>query len=223
MKYRHLLFLSVLLISKIAFAQPGQPFAKKTSISNILTITLPDGFLYNRLEEMHLDTWSAQVTSGAYEVDYFDTVVAPIETEIDFQTALKGFLIGKFSGPQFEHYDFTVADTSIGNSNGLWLTGFTKETLVPYQHFFCYLTIANDKSYWFFAFQPVAPTLNTEATRFFNSIEFSREKIKERTYLSGPVSVHKKAGEIWSPEQFQKRNVMDREGMPVKPPPPPSP
>lgn len=162
---------------------------KQKKISPVLTMSLPDSFSYNQL--MSLNAYMGQGKSGVYGVDYFDTVVVKIRNEADFRDALKGYLYGKFTDPRLMPYDFSITDTSIGNSNGYFLTGFKKDSGFC-THPFCYLTSAGNNMYYFYACQSDS-CMNNETRQFFHSIEFDKGNFTESGYKLEPVIIHKPA------------------------------
>ena len=164
---------------------------KQKKISRVLTMSLPDSFSYQ--QERILHAYVGHGKYGIYGVDYFDTVVVEIKTEADFRNALKGYLYGKFADPKLLPYDFTITDTSIGNSSGYFLTGFTRDSNFC-THPFCYLTSANDNMYYFYACQS-APGMNNETKQFFHSIQFDKGNFKEYGYKLEPEILHKPAKE----------------------------
>jgi hypothetical protein len=110
----------------------------------------------------------------------------------ELKEALKGYLSGKFSGPELKSYDVTIIDTTIGNSSGFFLTGYTKDSLPSCKYPFCYLTMADNNFYWFYACQATSNITN-ETRQFFHSIQFFPENFKESEYVLPPTTIHKEA------------------------------
>jgi hypothetical protein len=197
------------------------------SINEILTVNFLDSI--TQYKNNILYSYFSKGNSGLYELNYFDTVVAPIKNEHDLDLSLRGFMLGKFTGQQFKMYDLTIVDTSIGNLVGLFLSGIAYDRTQKYRTFYCYLTIANNKSYWFFVYQPTSGAMSQETKIFFNSIQFASTKIIEANYKIKPIREHKKIGKVWyiSPEldfQIESNSKMrdSDSALPPIPPPPPA-
>ncbi len=220
------LFLFFGLMTQLSCAQINSSPKKGKSINEILTVNFLDSVTEYKDNSLH--TYFSKGNFGSYELNYFDTVIAPIENEYDLDLSLRGYMSGKFSGPLFEMYDLTLIDTSIGNLVGFFLTGIAHDTTQELRTFYCYLTIANNKSYWFFAYQPSLSSISQETKSFFNSIQFSTNEIREAHYKIEPIRKHKEIGKIWyiSPEldfPIESNPKMGDSDMalPIKPPPPP--
>jgi hypothetical protein len=219
-----LLFFGIMIQLSCAQTKSSPKNGKK--INEILTVDFLDSVTETKNNSLHI--YFSKGKSGAYELNYFDTVVVSIKNEHELDLSLRGFMSGKFAGPQLENYDLTLIDTTIGNLVGLFLTGIANDTTLEYQTFYCYLTIANNKSYWFFAYQPKLASFSQETNNFFNSIQFTSNKITESNYKIEPIRKHKEIGKVWyvSPEldfpteSIQKIENSDLE-LPSKPPPSP--
>ena len=161
---------------------------KEQKVSEVLSISLPDSskFIQDGVMKEYFDSCSA----GFYGVDYFDTVVAEINNEGTHRDALKGYLTGMMSGDYFKSCDLNIIDTSINNSNGYYITGFALDTLSLRKYPFCYLTTANSKLLWFFAFQN-EEKITKETRQFFASIKFDNEKISEREFVLPKTKIHR--------------------------------
>ncbi len=222
-------FTLVLLVT--VFQLPGahaqMPFGKSTKISAVLNQSLPDSFFADK--NGCINTWSGGDSMEWYEVNYFDTIVVKISNEPDFNLALKGFVAGKFAGDGFKSYDLWLTDTLIGNLPGLFISGRTDDTLQDIRKFYCFVTIANSKSYWFF-YSLRFPSIPTgKAAGFFSSIQFNRDKIKEAAFKTDSFKKHKAIGKTWylspeldypmPPKEIKKAD----KGKPSYPPPPPPP
>jgi hypothetical protein len=191
------LFITVFIIPG-AHAQLS--LTKSTAISRVLHLSIEDTFLMNKNRCLY--TYFRDDSLDAFEVNYFDTVVVKTKNESDFNIALKGFTAGKFAGEMLRHYDLRLTDTSIGNLSGLFITGTTHKMQEGFKKFYCYLTIANNNSYWFFYYQKTATAQSKRGKRFFSSIQFDRSKITEAACRVKPFKKHKEVGEVWylSPE-----------------------
>jgi len=163
---------------------------QQKTISDVLTISLPDSALFNK--ESSLNATFAEGRFGLYGVDFFDTVVVYIENEKDFLNALKGYIGGKLGTTELRSFDLMVRDTSIGNSNGFFMTGYTNDSLERYKFPFCYVTLANSNFYWFYSLQHT-PDITDETRQFFHSIEFDKEKLQEAGYRLPAMRFRKKA------------------------------
>lgn len=163
---------------------------QKKTISKVLTISLPDSSTFNKVSSLNASFGKGKY--GLYGVDYYDTIVVYIETEADFKNALKGYISGKLGTPQLKSYDLIVRDTTIGNSSGYFLTGYTNDSVEPYKYPFCYVTLANNNFYWFYALQHTSNITN-ETRQFFHSIQFDRENSKESEYELPTTRFHKEA------------------------------
>lgn len=161
---------------------------KEQKISEVLSISLPDtsAFIQDEVMKEYFDS----CTAGIYGVDYFDTVIAEINSEQTFRDALKGYLTGMMSGDYFKSCELNIIDTSISNSSGYYITGFTRDTLAWRKYPFCYLTTANSKLLWFFAFQN-EKQIAKETRQFFSSIKFDNEKISEREFVLPRTRIHR--------------------------------
>jgi hypothetical protein len=191
--YRITYILLFILASCSTKKNPGTPLVidpswQKKKISRILTISLPDSSRFNKVSILNASFGTGRF--GLCGVDYYDTIIVYIENESDFQKALKGYIGGKLGNPQLNSYDLTVRDTTIGNSSGYFLTGFTNDTLQPYKYPFCYVTLADNNFYWFYSLQHTANITN-ETRQFFSSIQFARENLKEPEYQVPPTWFHK--------------------------------
>jgi hypothetical protein len=161
---------------------------KEQKISEVLSISLPDSSTFRQDEVMkeYFDSCSA----GIYGVDYFDTVVAEINNEQTYRAALKGYLTGMMSGAYFKSCELNIIDTSISNSSGYYITGFTPDTLALRKYPFCYMTTANSKLLWFFVFQN-EEKITKETRQFFASIKFDNGKISERGFVLPKTRIHR--------------------------------
>lgn len=150
------------------------------SISGVLSISLPDSgyFIQDGVMMEYVDSCSA----GIYGVDYFDTIVVAINNEPMYWEALKGYLTGMLTGDYLRFCELNIIDTSIGNSNGYYITGSNTDTLSWRKYPFCYLTTENSKLVWFFAFQNERNITN-ETRQFFGSIKFDDQKRSERGFV----------------------------------------
>jgi tRNA_anti-like len=224
------IFTLVLCIT--AFQLPGTyaqvSFKNSTTINAVLNLGVPDSFSASK--SGYINTWVGGDSLESYELTFFDTVVVKISNEQDFNIALKGFVAGKFAGEGFKPYNLQLTDTLTGNLPGLFISGTTDDTLQEVRKFYCFVTIANSNSYWFFYYMSI-PSLPTEkADSFFSSIQFDRKKIKEAAFKISSFKKHKAAGKAWylSPEldypmipAERKKGNQDRPSYPPPPPPPP--
>lgn len=197
------------------------------TISPVLSISFPDSFSTSK--DGIINTFYGGDSLQSYEINYFNTVVVKTNDEETFSLALKGFIAGKFAGDAFKSFDLRLTDTLIGNLPGLFISGTTNAPLQEVRKLYCFLTIANSKSYWFFFYlsSPSLPT--TKAVQFFSAIQFNRSKIKEANFKIRSFKKHKAVGEVWyiSPEldypMYSKGNngKLDEPSYSTPPPMPP--
>lgn len=197
------------------------------TISPVLNLHYPDSVSTHK--DGFINNYFGGDSLQSYEVNYFDVVVVKTNDEETFSLALKSFIAGKFAGDGFKSYDLQLTDTLIGNLPGLFISGTTDDTLQEVRKLYCFLTIANSKSYWFFFYlsSPSLPT--TKAAQFFSAIQFNRSKIKEANFKIRSFKKHKAVGEVWytSPEldypMYSKRNNgnLDEPSYTAPPPMPP--
>lgn len=157
-------------------------------VSEVLHISLPDSstLIQDGVMKEYFDSCSA----GLYGVDYFDTVVAEINSERIYREALKGYLTGMMSGDYFKSCELNIIDTSISNSSGYFITGFSTDSFSLRKYPFCYMTTANSKLLWFFVFQN-EEKITKETRQFFASIKFDNEKISERGFVLPRTKIHR--------------------------------
>jgi tRNA_anti-like len=222
----------ILLLLIMIFRLPGThaqaPFKNSTKISAVLNVNLPDSS--SEIKDGFVTTYYGGDTLESYELNYFDTNVVKISSEFDLNLVLKSFVAGKFAGEGYKSYDLRLTDTLVGNLPGLFISGTTDDTLQETKKFYCFVTIANSNSYWFFYYlrSPSLPT--TKADNFFSSIQFNRNKIKEAAFKIHSFKMHKAIGKTWylSPEldypmstNERKKRTKDKPSYLPKPPPPP--
>lgn len=198
-----------------------------TKINAILDLDFPGSF--STTKNGHVTNYFGEDTLGSYELIYFDTVVVRTSSEPYFNMALKGFVAGRFAGEGFKSHDLVLTDTLVGNLPGLFITGKTDDTLQDVKRFYCFVTVANSNSYWFYYYwkKPSLPV--NRADSFFSSIQFKSAKIKEAAFTINAVRKHKAIGEAWylSPELDypipSEESMATNPGASSYPPPPPPP
>jgi hypothetical protein len=164
---------------------------QKKTINKVLTISLPDSSLFEH--SGYVKANYGQGKSGYYCVDHYDTVLAYVNSQTDFKQALKEFLGIQFGHAQLIPCDLIVIDTTIGNSAGYFITGYSTDSLASCKYPFCYLTLANNHFYWFYACQS-SSNITHETRQFFQSIQFIRENFKEADYKLPHQRIRKIAG-----------------------------
>jgi hypothetical protein len=202
------------------------PLEKATTINGVLKLDLPDTISTSKEGNIH--TYFGGDSLESYEITVFDTVLVKTDNEATFNIALKSFVAGKFAGEGFRPYKLLLTDTLIGSLPGLFIIGITNDTLQEARKFYCFVTIANSKAYWFFYYFKM-PTLPTKkAQSFFSSIQFERYKIKEASLKIQSFKERKMAGKVWyiSPELDSPLPLSEskKENRDISyPPPPPMP
>ncbi len=227
---RKQVFTLVLFIT--VFQLPGThaqvSFENSTKISAVLNMSFPDSFSTSK--NGYINTYFGGDSLDSFELIYFDTVIVKITSEQDFNIVLKSFVAGKFAGEGFKSYDLRLTDTLIGNLAGLFIRGTTYDTLQEVKKFYCFVTIANSNSYWFFYYLSIPDLPTKKADRFFSSIQFDRNKIKEAAFKIRSFKKHKVFGKTWylSPEldypitsYESKKENKDTPSYPPPPLPPP--
>ncbi len=169
--------------------------SKDISIGDLRNVHFPD--TPTTTITSSLNHFLYQNPESSLELTYFDTIVARTKNADDFATALRGYVSGRFSGRTFALYDLSVTDTIIGKVNGFFISGYTIDTLQLYQQLFCFITIANSKSYWFFTFQQKASPINAVSKQFFGSIQFNTDDFSESHFRTSHLKLHKPIGKIW--------------------------
>lgn len=227
---RKQVFILVLFIT--VFQLPGinaqAPFKNGTTINAVLDIGFPDSLSASK--NGYINTWAGGDSLDLFELSWFDTVIVKISSAQELNLVLKSFVAGKFSGEGFRSYDLQLTDTLIGSLPGFFISGKTDDKLQDIRKFDCFVTIANSNSYWFFYYVS-SPSVPTEkAGRFFSSIQFNRNKIKEAAFRMSSFKKHKPAGQTWylSPEldypmppKEKKKESPGKPSYPPLPPPPP--
>jgi len=163
---------------------------KQEIISKELNISIPDSTFFETIKDMK-STYGVSAL-GLYGVDFYDSVSFYIENQNDFKEALKSFLTYQFNDSSLSHFDLTAIDTTIGNSTGYFVSGYTNDSTEQFKKVFFYLTIANNKYYWFYACQ-LTPIVTDEVRQFFQLIEFNRKNFKEVKFDLPPTKFHKEA------------------------------
>jgi hypothetical protein len=163
---------------------------KQEVISKDLIISIPDSVFFEKVNDVK-STYGVS-KSGLYGVDFYDSVSFYIENQNNFRDALKVFLTYQFKDSQVFHYDLTAIDTAIGNSTGYFISGYTNDSTEQFKKIFFYLTLANNKYYWFYACQ-LTPMITNEIWQFFHSIQFIPDNFKEAEFELPPTKIHKEA------------------------------
>jgi hypothetical protein len=217
-----------IIVFQLSSTHAQGSFKNSTKISAVLNLSLPDSSSVSK--KGYITTYSGGDTLESYELTYFDTILVKISSESDFNLALKSFVAGKFSGEGFKSYDLRLTDTLIGNLSGLFISGTMDDTLQEIRKFYCFVTIANSNSYWFFYYLRFPSLPTTKAGSFFSSIQFNGNKIREAAFKINSFKKHKVIGKTWylSPEldypmppNERKERNQDKPSYPPKPPPPP--
>lgn len=124
-----------------------------------------------------------------FGITYYDTAMKVNDAE-NFKISLTGFANGMRNRVPKEAYEITMKDTSIGNTIGI-LIYYLPRGNAPYPYIIvCYATLANDHFYSFLATFPITAKNRRWANRFFNSIHFDAEKIKESKYDLSSVLIN---------------------------------
>ena len=155
---------------------------KQEVISKDLKISVPDSIFFEKVKDVK-STYGVS-KFGLYGVDFYDSVSFNIENPIDFKSVLKSFLTYQFNDSQVFHYNLTAIDTTIGNSTGYFISGYTNDSTEQFKKLFFYLTLANNKYYWFYACQF---NLTKTILRSLNCI--LQRLIRELTILTAANSV----------------------------------
>jgi hypothetical protein len=163
---------------------------KKEVISKDLIISVPDSILFEKIDDVKSTYGVSKL--GLYGVDFYDSVSFYIDNKNDFKDVLKTFLTYQLKNSQVLHYDLTAIDTTIGNSTGYFISGYTNDSTEQFKKLFFYLTLANNKYYWFYAGQ-LTPIISNETREFFHSIQFIRDNFKEAEFELPPTKIHKEA------------------------------
>ena len=163
---------------------------KKRVINEFLTFNIPAKFNYE--ESSYVKAIGGQVNSNFYGFQYYDTVFLQVKNEEDFGIALTGFMSGRTEDPSLKKYDVAVFDTILNGTKGLMARFTTTDKSEDYKQIYYYVTMANNRFYWFYVYMPL-PKATDEGLRFyFNSIRFNNEKLKEKSYRLAPTFLTKK-------------------------------
>ena len=165
---------------------------KQKVISNDLIISVPDSIVFEKIKDVKCTYGLSKL--GVYGVDFYDSVSFHIENQNNFKDALKSFLTFQFNDSQVFHYDLTAIDTTIGNSIGYFIYGYTNDSAEQFKKIFFYLTLASNKYYWFYACQ-LTPIVTNETKQFFHSIQFIRDNFNEVEFELPPTKIHKEANQ----------------------------
>lgn len=185
-----------------------------TRISTVLNMNFPDSVSINK--EGVVNNYVGGDSVEAFELMYFDTVVVKISHEEEFSLALKSFVAGRFAGDDFKAYELQLTDTIIGNLPGLFISGKTNNKLQEVKKLYCFVTIANSKSYWFFYYQSLPGLPASKTNHFFSAIQFDKSKIKEAAFKIRAFKKYKPVGKVWHPSPELDYPMMSDENKKVK-------
>jgi hypothetical protein len=177
MKAPRILALFLLLSSKF-FGQSS--LWTETKINEILTVKLPAK--HEHSSSSYIKAYGGYVNSNYFGLQFYDTVFNKINTEKQFQIALTGFINGRLTDTALKNYTASIVDSALGKTKGIMVKFKAINSLEPYKRIYYYVTIANDKYYWFYAYCECDSEDNKETRSFFESINFDKEKVKENSF-----------------------------------------
>jgi len=164
---------------------------KKNVINEILTLNLPSKA--EQTKASFVIAFGGELNSNFYGFQYYDTIFQPIENEKQFQISLLGFISAKVSDTTLKKYNVTVVDTSINSTSGLMAKFTTTDTTKFYKEIYYFVTLANSRYYWFFAYSPFSKENDEAIQLFFQSIAFNSEQLREKSFKLTPVHLQKNA------------------------------
>jgi len=164
---------------------------KKYVFNEVLTLNVPlDNKKYN---SSFVKAIGGEVKENFFGLQHYDTVFLPINNEELFQISLTGFISGRVSDTTLKKYNVVVVDTTFGGTKGLLAKFTTRDTSEFYRLVYFYVTLANNKYYWFYVHSPYSNDNNEEISYFFKSILFDSEKLKEKSFKLTKVYLTKDA------------------------------
>ena len=181
-----------LLCTFICLKSQGQNSSwKKYVFNEVLTLDIPvDNKNGN---SSYIKAIAGEVKENYFGLQHYDTVFLPINNEELFQISLTGFISGRVSDPTLKKYNVVVVDTTFGETKGLLAKFTTSDTSEFYKQVYFYVTLANNKYYWFYIHSPFSNDNNEEINHFFKSILFDAEKLKEKSFKLTKVYLTKNA------------------------------
>ena len=181
-----------LLLIVISLQSSGQDSLWERKIVNeILSLDIAAKSQY--VKSAYITAYGGKVSSNVYGLQYYDTVFLPVETDSAFLVSLIGFMNGRLSDSSLKKYDVLIFDTSIGGTKGLIALFTTRDEFKNYKRKYYYVTMANNRFYWFYAYTPVSTNNDENINHFFKSITFNSEILKERSFNLTPVYWKKNA------------------------------
>jgi hypothetical protein len=186
MKFTNLLTLS-LIIGVKSLAQDSS--WRINSFNEVLSFSLPANFQSG--QSAYVKGFAGQLNSNSYGFQYYDSILLPIKDEHMFQISLLGFISGRAADSSLKGYSALVIDTSIGGTKGLMGKFTTSESSKIYKQIYYYVTMANNRYCWFYAYASSTKGNIEEINFFFKSIKFDSEKLKEKQFKLTPVYLKK--------------------------------
>jgi hypothetical protein len=186
MKALRILTLSLLISSKL-FGQGS--IEAETKINEILTIKLPAK--HEQSNSLYIKAYGGYVNSNYFGFQFYDTVFNKINTARQFQIALTGFINGRLTDTALKNYTASIVDSAIGKTKGIMVKFKATSSSELYKRIYYYVTMANDKYYWFYAYCECHSEDNVETRSFFDSINFDKEKVKENSFTLTSVYLTK--------------------------------
>jgi len=162
---------------------------QEVKFNDVLSFSVPVKF--QSKQAGYVKACAGELNSNYYGFQYADTVMGSIEDSNLFRVSLLGFISARASDPILKGYSAIVTDTIIGNTSGI-IGGFsTLDTSQFYKRIYYYVTTANDRYCWFFAYTPSDKEYNEEIDYFFKSIKFVPAKLKETKFKLSKVYLTK--------------------------------
>jgi hypothetical protein len=164
---------------------------KMTIVNNELSLQLPAKSSFQKAS--FVQAYGGEVYSNYFALQYYDTTFLAIDTEEDFRISLIGFVSGRARDSTLKEYEALVTDTTLGGAKGLFATFSTANTSAAYKHIYYFVTLANNKYYWFQVYSQSVDRLTPDIDFFFDSIKFNISILKEKSFSLSPVHLTKKA------------------------------
>lgn len=157
------------------------------SFNNIVSIHLPKNATFT--QQSFVKTYSGFADDYQFTFNYFDTTMNVKDSE-DLKISLNGFIKGVLMQVSDTQFLIQAADAKIGGLPGILIELIAKDSTAPIRQLFYFVTMANSHFYSFSSATRLYDKSRETAERFFGSIRFELDRIKENKYDIKSMSLH---------------------------------